>query len=103
MGNILDIRFNLAGVLVAPKGFPLKSVEHDLVEAHIDLNLRGGRGELPEWQFTGEQLIKNDPERIDVGAVIDFVGLFHLLRSHVVRSAHDILRTGQLQIPGLLT
>ena len=79
--------------LVAPFRRPVQGAEDDLIQAHVDLDLPGGRLELLRRQLTGEHLVKHHTQRVDIGAMIR-APMFHLLRRHVSRRAGG-LRLGQ--------
>jgi hypothetical protein len=95
VGNDLDLRLNLARVLEAPHRIPFQCPKHHLVQPHVHAHLLRRRGEPAQRQFAGQHFVKHHPQRVNVGTVIDRLRPLHLLRRHVVRRAHDLLRAGQ--------
>jgi hypothetical protein len=62
----LDLRLDLADLLVAAGGFALKGAEDDFVEAHVDEHLAAGRLERfagpALGQLAGEHLVEDHAE-----------------------------------------
>ena len=62
---------------------------------HVGVEL-AGRGEGADGQAACEDLVEDDAEGVDVGAVVDAGGVLALLGRHVVSAAHGRVRDGQL-------
>jgi len=88
-GDGFDLGFYFGGLLVAFFGFALEGFEDDFVEADVDLDVLGGGGEAAGGEFAGEHLVEDDAEGVDVGSVVDFVGVGELFWGHVLGGAHD--------------
>ena len=84
--------------MVTKLRFLLQRPQHHIVEPHIDLHLAGGRGELAQRQFTGEHLVEDDAQRVDVRPVVHALGMLDLFRRHIVRRAHDLPHAGQMEV-----
>ena len=80
----------MAGLLVAAFRLLFQRVEHDFIQAHIDLHLSRRRRELAQRQFAGEHFVKHNTERIDIRAMVHGLRVLHLLRRHVMRCADDL-------------
>ena len=88
-------------MLVAALHVALQRVQDDLVEAHVHLHILRRRGEAAHGQFAGEHFVEDHAERIDVRAMIDALGLVHLLGGHVARRAERHAAHGE-RVVGLL-
>ena len=84
-----DFGFELGGVLVAEVGGLFEGAEDDLVEADVDVEAGdfGGGLEFIGGEFTGEHLVEDDAEGVEVGAVINGVGGGGLFGGHVLGGA----------------
>ena len=89
------MRLEHADLLVAEFGFLFQRAQHHFIQAHVNLNFRRRRFKVLAGQFAGEHLVKHHAQRVNVRAVVHLVGMFLLLRRHVIRRAHDLAGGGQ--------
>ncbi len=53
---------------------------------------------MTKRDFAGQHFVEHDPQRVDVGSVVELMRAFHLFRCHVAWRAHHLMRTGQRAI-----
>ena len=80
---------DLTHVLVALFRLSFQGAQHDLIQAHVQHYFPGRRLERFAGQFPREHLVKNDPQRVNIGPVVDLAGVLDLLLRHVLRRADD--------------
>jgi hypothetical protein len=83
LGNGFDFGFELGGLLVAAVGFGGEGAEDDGVEADVEEDFLRGKGKVAAGEFAGEELVEDDAEGVDVGAVVDGGGAVVLFGGHV--------------------
>ena len=71
MRDGFDFGFDLRGGLVAAVGIGGEGAQDDGVEADVEEDFLGGEGEVAAGEFAGEELVEDDAEGVDVGAVVD--------------------------------
>ena len=89
--NRLHHRLHLADLLVAEFGFLLQSAQDNFIEAHVNLNFRGGRRDFLAGQFAGEHFVEHYAERINVGPAVHPLRIVLLFRRAVTRRADGLL------------
>ena len=82
-------------MLVAESRLLLERLEHDLIDAHVDLYLARGGNEAAQGQLAGQELVEDDAHGVDVSAMIDVEGTLDLLRRHVGGGSHHRARDGE--------
>ena len=96
--GIGHLRLYLLRALLPQLAFFFQSPEDDLIDARIHGGLRARRGEAAERQFAGEHFVNDHAEAVDVGAVVDVVRPFVLLRGHVGRATERRAGEGQGEV-----
>ncbi len=75
----------------------LQRAEHHFVQPHVNLHFLRRRGKKTDGQLAGEHLVEDHAQRVDVGAVVHFLGMLDLFGGHVVGRAHDLTGAGEVR------
>src|SRR6185436_5648628 len=70
-GNVLELRLEFAGALIAEVGLVLERAQYNFIQADVQLHFFGRRIETAERQVAGQHFVQDDAQRVNVGAMID--------------------------------